>query len=58
MTFGSAVDPDGNTRVGFEATATVNRQDFNITWNAPLKTDGMMVSNKVALNIEGSAIKQ
>ncbi len=54
---GSAVDPFGNTRVGFEGETTVNRKDFGLTWNAALETGGVLVSEKVKLEFDISAIK-
>lgn len=56
--FGSAEDPWGQTRVGFEATTRINRLDFNIDYNSPLKTGGVLIGNDVSLQIEGSAVKQ
>lgn len=55
---GSAIDPYGNQRVGFEGTATVNRTDWGLTWNAALETGGVLVSDKVTLTFDVSAIKQ
>ncbi|MGI5220502.1 YceI family protein [Nocardia sp. CA-290969] len=55
---GQAADPFGNTRVGFEGSTTINRKDFGITWNAALETGGVLVSDKVVLEFEVSAIKQ
>lgn len=54
---GSAVDPYGNTRAGFEGISTINRSDFNITFNAPLDTGGVLVSDKITLEFDISAIK-
>jgi polyisoprenoid-binding protein YceI len=54
---GSAVDPFGNTRVGFEGSLTVNRKDWDLTWNAALETGGVLVSEKVTLEFDISAIK-
>ena len=54
---GSAVDPFGNTRVGFEGGLTVNRKDWGLTWNAALETGGVLVSEKVKLEFDVSAIK-
>ena len=54
---GSAVDPFGNTRVGFEGETTVNRKDFGLVWNAALETGGVLVSDKVKLEFDISAIK-
>lgn len=54
---GTATDPFGNLRAGFEGTTTLNRSDFDLTWNAALETGGVLVSEKVTLEIEVSAIK-
>ena len=54
---GSATDPFGNQRVGFEGELTVNRKDWNLTWNAALETGGVLVSEKVKLEFDLSVIK-
>jgi polyisoprenoid-binding protein YceI len=54
---GSATDPFGNQRIGLEGTTSVNRKDWGITWNAALDTGGVLVSDKVTLEFEVSAIK-
>ncbi len=54
---GSAVDPFGNTRVGFEGETVVNRKDFVLSWNAALETGGVLVSEKIKLEFDISAIK-
>jgi polyisoprenoid-binding protein YceI len=54
---GAAKDPFGNERVGFEGSVTINRKDYGITWNAALETGGVLVSEKVTLEFEISAIK-
>ncbi|MDQ0376426.1 YceI family protein [Amycolatopsis thermophila] len=54
---GTAQDPFGNTRIGFEGSTTINRKDFGVTWNAALETGGVLVSEKVTLEFEVSAIK-
>ena len=54
---GVAVDPFGNSRVGFEGQVVVNRKDWGLTWNAALETGGVLVSEKVTLEFEVSAIK-
>ncbi|MGH3347034.1 MAG: YceI family protein [Nocardioides sp.] len=54
---GTAVDPFGNTRVGFEGGVTVNRKDWGLSWNAALETGGVLVSEKVKLELDISAIK-
>jgi polyisoprenoid-binding protein YceI len=54
---GAAKDPFGNQRVGFEGSVAINRKDYGITWNAPLETGGVLVSDRITLEFEISAIK-
>jgi polyisoprenoid-binding protein YceI len=54
---GLATDPFGNLRAGFEGAVTINRKDYGITWNAALETGGVLVSDKITLEFEVSAIK-
>ena len=54
---GEVVDSFGATRAGFEGELEINRTDFGLTWNAPLKTDGVLVSEKIKLNFDISATK-
>ena len=54
---GTAVDPFGSTRVGFEGSTVVNRRDWGVEWNAPLEAGGVLVSEKVTLEFEISAIR-
>lgn len=54
---GAATDPFGNVRVGFEGAVTINRKDYGVTWNAALETGGVLVSDKIVLEFEVSAIK-
>ena len=53
---GTATDPYGNARFGFEGAAEINRKDFGLTWNAALETGGVVVSENVKLEFEISAI--
>ncbi|MET9502380.1 YceI family protein [Streptomyces sp. NPDC006622] len=54
---GAAKDPFGNERVGFEGKAEILRSDWGLTWNAALETGGVLVSDKIKLNFDISAIK-
>jgi polyisoprenoid-binding protein YceI len=54
---GTAIDPYGNTRVGFEGTTTVNRKDWGVNWNAALETGGVLVGEKIILEFDVSAIR-
>ncbi|MBW3658122.1 MAG: YceI family protein [Actinobacteria bacterium] len=54
---GTATDPWGNTRVGFEGSTQVNRKDWGLNWNTALDGGGILVSEKVTLEFEISATK-
>ena len=54
---GAATDPYGNLRIGFEGSAVINRKDYGITSNAALEAGGVLVSDKITLEFEVSAIK-
>jgi polyisoprenoid-binding protein YceI len=54
---GAAKDPFGNQRVGFEGSVAINRKDYGVTWNAALEGGGVLVSDKVTLEFEISAVK-
>jgi polyisoprenoid-binding protein YceI len=55
---GTATDPFGNDRAGFEAELEIKRADFGLTWNAALETGGFLVGDKVKIALDVSAIKQ
>ncbi len=50
-------DPMGNLRAGFEGSRRINRQDFGLKWNTNLDSGGVLVSDKITLEFEVSAIK-
>jgi polyisoprenoid-binding protein YceI len=54
---GSSKDPFGNVRAGFTGTTSINRKDFGLTFNAVLETGGVLVSDKVKIELDISAIK-
>jgi polyisoprenoid-binding protein YceI len=54
---GSAKDPFGSYRAGFEGKAVVNRKDWNLTWNAALETGGVLVSEKIKLDFDVALVK-
>lgn len=54
---GASQDPwAGTTRVGFSAWTEINREDFGLTWNAALETGGVVVAQKVRIEIEAEAV--
>ena len=54
---GAAKDPFGNLRAGFEGSVAINRKDWGVNWNAALEGGGVLVSDRVTLEFEVSAIK-
>ena len=51
--FGTSVAPmDQSTRAGFSATGTISRKDFDINFNAPVGADKVLISDKVALELD------
>ncbi|MEM6646276.1 MAG: YceI family protein [Bacteroidota bacterium] len=55
---GTATDPWGNTKVGFEAEAEINRKDFGLTWNQALEAGGLLVAETVTITLDVQAAKQ
>ncbi len=55
---GKIKDPYGNTRLGLEASTTINRHDFGVSWNKTLDTGGLVVGDEVGLNFDVEFIKQ
>ena len=49
---GVTTDGRGITRAGFSAAGQIHRGEFGISFNAPLGLDGMIISDKVALELE------
>jgi len=54
---GSQKDPWGNNRAGFTGGTTISRKDFGLTFNVPLDGGGVLVSDKVKIQLDVSAIK-
>jgi polyisoprenoid-binding protein YceI len=54
---GFGPDPYGGVRAGFTATGEINRSDFNVSFNAPLANGGVVVAEKVTLQLEIEAVK-
>jgi polyisoprenoid-binding protein YceI len=55
---GSAKDPFGNVRVGFEGALAIRRSDWGLTWNTPLDTGGVLVSDRIQIEFDVSAIRK
>ena len=54
---GVATDPFGNVRAGFEGETEISRKDFGLTWNVALEAGGVLVSDKIKIQLDVSAIK-
>ena len=54
---GAVVDPYGNVRAGFEGSAVTNRKDYGVSWNAALETGGVLIGERITLELEVSAIR-
>lgn len=55
---GHARDPWDNDRVVFTASATINREDWGLTWNMVLDAGGVLVSKQIRLELEVELIRQ
>ena len=54
---GTETDPQGNERVGLSATAQINRSDYDMKFNMALGSGNVVVSDKVKILLEISAVK-
>lgn len=55
---GETKDPWGNQRMGFSARTAIDRKDFGLTWNQALEAGGVLVGDRIAIEIEVEAVKQ
>jgi polyisoprenoid-binding protein YceI len=56
---GGGIDPWGNQRIGFSGVVPqVNREDWGLTWNAPLETGGFLLSKSVRLEVEAELVRK
>jgi polyisoprenoid-binding protein YceI len=54
---GRAQDPWGNERLGFIAKTAIDRKDFGLQWNQVLETGGVMVGDRVDIELELQAVR-
>lgn len=54
---GPLTDPWGGKRVALSAEAVINRKEWGLEWNLPLRTEGMLVSDKITLSIDAELVK-
>jgi polyisoprenoid-binding protein YceI len=55
---GQTTDPWGNLRAGFSAKTSVERKEFGLTWNQALEAGGVLVGDRIDIEIEVEAVKQ
>lgn len=55
---GRTKDPWGNERAGFSAKTSINRKDFGLTWNQVLEAGGVVVGDRIDIEIEVEAVRQ
>ena len=53
---GVIADPWGNEKAIFSASTRINREDFGLTWNAPLEAGGWLVGKHVDIELEVQAV--
>lgn len=51
-------DPSGALRAGLEGTRRITRKEWGISWNTPLDSGGVLVSDKITLEFELSLVKR
>ncbi len=54
---GLGADPWGGTRAGFEAKAVIDRTDFGVEFNAALETGGVLLADKVTIEVDLQLVK-
>ena len=52
----NGVDKGPKTRAGFVATTTIDRLDFDVSWNAPLQNEGVVVGSTIEITVDAEAI--
>lgn len=55
---GRGKDPWGGDRIGYSARATINREEFGLTWNQALETGGVVVGKDVKITLDVQIVKQ
>ena len=55
---GASTDPYGNAKIGFSAVGEIERRDWGLTWNVPLESGGVLVSEKFKIEFDIEAALQ
>lgn len=54
---GAVVDAAGEFRIGFEGATTISRKDWGLTWNVALEAGGVLVSEKIKIELDVAAVR-
>ncbi len=54
---GHGKDPWGNERLGFIASGSILRSEWGLTWNQALETGGVLVSDKVDIEVDVQVVE-
>ena len=54
---GIATDPWGNTKAGFAAETEISRKEFGLEWNVALEAGGVLVGDKVKLQLDIQVVR-
>jgi len=55
---GAGKDPWGNARMGFSARTSIHRGEWGLKWNQALETGGVLVSDKVDVEVEAQVVEK
>jgi polyisoprenoid-binding protein YceI len=55
---GTATDPWGGSRVGFQGSTKLNRKDYGLKWNQTLETGGVLVGETVEISLDIQAVRR
>jgi polyisoprenoid-binding protein YceI len=55
---GTATDPWGNVKAGFEINGKIKRKEFGLKWDAITEAGGAVVSDEVKLHLNVQLVKQ
>ena len=54
---GVATDPWGNTKAGFSASTDISRKEFGLDWNVALEAGGVLVGDKIKIELDIQAVR-
>ena len=55
---GTATDPYGNIKSGFEVTGKVSRKSFGLNWGAITEAGGVVVGDEIRISANVQFVKQ